>query len=109
MGEGRCANRNQAAPSAGVYRPRNPRASPLWQCARRHAKELREAGRLRRAIEQRVIERFLECGDPHHGHGLERSLSARGCVHRNLPDERQPHMIAVDPVAAFADGGLFVL
>lgn len=67
MGEAICANRNLAAPEAGVYRPRNPHASPVWQCARRHASELREAGRLRRAIEQQVIERFLECGDPHHG------------------------------------------
>ena len=33
----------------------------------RHGKELREAGRLRRAVEEQVIERFIECGDPHHG------------------------------------------
>ncbi len=33
----------------------------------RHGKELREAGRLRRAVEEQVIERFMECGDPHHG------------------------------------------
>ena len=33
----------------------------------RHARELREAGRIRRAIERRVIERCLKCGDPHHG------------------------------------------
>jgi len=33
----------------------------------RHARELREAGRIRRAIERRVIERFIRCGDPHHG------------------------------------------
>jgi hypothetical protein len=39
----------------------------LWQCARRHAKELRDAGRLQRAIEEQAIERFIECGDPHHG------------------------------------------
>ena len=51
----------------GLYRPRNPCASPLWQCATRHGKELREAGRLRRAVEEQVIERFIECGDPHHG------------------------------------------
>jgi len=67
MGEGNCASRNQTAPSGGVYRPRNPRASPLWQCARRHARELREAGQIRRALERRVSERFIECGDPHHG------------------------------------------
>ena len=47
----------------GLYRPRNPQASPLWQCAKRHAKELREAGRLRRAVEEQAIERFIECGE----------------------------------------------
>ena len=33
----------------------------------RHGSELREAGRLRRAVEERAIGRFIECGDPHHG------------------------------------------
>ncbi len=51
----------------GLYRPREPCASPLWQCAMRHGNELRAAGRLRRAVEEQVIERFIECGDPHHG------------------------------------------
>ena len=51
----------------GLYRPRSPRASPLWQCAKRHANELREAGRLRRAVEQQALERVLACGDPHYG------------------------------------------
>ena len=41
MGERGCANRNRRAPSGGVYRPRNPRASPLGQCAKRHGPELR--------------------------------------------------------------------
>jgi len=50
-----------------VYRPRRPRASPLYQCAVRHLAELRSEGRLQRLLEERVIERFLECGDPHHG------------------------------------------
>ena len=63
----RSAWRARGAPRGGAYRPRNPRASPLWQCARRHAKELRDAGRLRRAVEEQAIERFIECGDPHHG------------------------------------------
>lgn len=74
MGE-RCEpRRRRANPAAciapargGLYRSRNPRASPLWRCARRHAKELREAGRFRRTVERQVIERFIECGDPHHG------------------------------------------
>jgi len=46
---------------------RNPRASPLWRCATRHTNELRAAGRFRRAVEERTIERLLCCGDPHHG------------------------------------------
>ncbi len=29
--------------------------------------ELRSEGRLQRLLEERVIARFLECGDPHHG------------------------------------------
>ena len=60
-----CAGAGASAP--GQYRARNPRASPLYQCALRHAQELRSQGRLQRRVEERVIERFLECGDPHHG------------------------------------------
>src|SRR5712691_3157021 len=81
MGEGSCASRERAPPAGGVYRPRNPRASPLWQCASRHARELREAGRIRRAIERRVIERFLKCGDPHHGFAR---ISCDACGHDYL-------------------------
>lgn len=67
----RCGERSAwhaagGAAHAGAYRPTNPRASPLWQCARRHAKELRDAGRLRCALEEQAIERFIECGDPSH-------------------------------------------
>jgi len=51
----------------GVYHQRKPRASPLYQCADRHLAELRSEGRLQRLLEERVIERFLKCGDPHHG------------------------------------------
>ena len=65
----------------GVYRPRNPRASALWQCARRHAGELRESGRIRRPIEQQVIERCVECGDPHHGFAR---LYCEACGHDYL-------------------------
>ena len=54
-------------PKGGVYRPRNPRASPLYRCADRHLAKLRSEGRLQRLLEERVIERFLKCGDPHHG------------------------------------------
>lgn len=59
--------RGTTSPGGGLYRPRNPRGSPLWQCARRHAGELRESGRIRRPVEQQVIERFIACGDPHQG------------------------------------------
>jgi len=55
------------SPRGGTYRPRKPRASALYQCAHRHAAELRAGGRYQRLFEERVIERFLECGDPHHG------------------------------------------
>ena len=48
-----------------IYRPRRPRASPLWQCVNRHLPELRASGRVRRAVEENVLERFLECGDLH--------------------------------------------
>ena len=50
-----------------VFIARKPRASPLYQCAVRHARELRATGRLRRAVEEKTIGRFLACGDPHHG------------------------------------------
>src|SRR5437773_12524978 len=53
-------------PKGGVYRPRNARASPLYQCADRHLAELRSEGRLERLLEERVIERFIKCGDAHH-------------------------------------------
>jgi hypothetical protein len=32
-----------------------------------HAAELRSEGRLKRLLEEKVISRFLECGDPHYG------------------------------------------
>ena len=50
-----------------TYRPRKPRNSALYKCVQRHAAELKSANRLRRRVEENVIGRFLECGDPHHG------------------------------------------
>ena len=50
-----------------MYRPRKPRASALYQCAARHAPELKAGGRFGRRVEEKVIGRFLECGDPRHG------------------------------------------
>ncbi len=72
------ANGGASPASGGLYRPRNPRESPLWQCARRHATELREAGRLQRAVEGQVIERSIECGDPHHGFARIRKQARLG-------------------------------
>ncbi len=50
-----------------VYRPRQPRATALYQCAARHATELRADDRFERRVEENVIGRFLACGDPQHG------------------------------------------
>mgnify|MGYP001575548423 CR=1 len=50
-----------------LYRPRNPRQSPLYQCIRTHADELRESGLLHRRVEAQVLDRFLDCGDLHKG------------------------------------------
>lgn len=57
----------EQSPRGGIYRPRNPRASALYQCEDRHASALHAGGRYQRRFEERVIERFLECGDPHRG------------------------------------------
>jgi hypothetical protein len=59
--------RDAIAPTGGIYRPRKPRASPLYQCIARHAEELRAAGRFQRPVEEQTIERFVECGDTHYG------------------------------------------
>ncbi|MCP4043342.1 MAG: hypothetical protein GY731_15530, partial [Gammaproteobacteria bacterium] len=56
-----------AAKDCPVYRPRNSRRSPLYRCVRRHGEELKAAGRIHRAVEERTLERFLDCGDLHKG------------------------------------------
>ncbi|MGH8764557.1 MAG: transposase zinc-binding domain-containing protein [Burkholderiales bacterium] len=61
-----------------IYRPRRPRASPLWQCVSRHLPELRAGGRVRRAVERNVLERFLECGDLDRGFAR---IRCGGCGH----------------------------
>lgn len=61
-----------------IYCPRAPRASPLWQCVCRHLPELRASGRVRRAVERNVLERFLGCGDPHQGFAR---IRCGGCSH----------------------------
>jgi hypothetical protein len=50
-----------------VYRARNPRASPLYQCVRRHYDELEAGGAIHRQVERRVLDRFIDCGDLHKG------------------------------------------
>ncbi len=66
-----------------VYRARNPKKSPLWQCAHRHYNELEEAypehyqpryGRLRPIIPE-VVHKFLDCGN------LERGFARIRCDH----------------------------
>jgi hypothetical protein len=54
-------------PTGGIYRPRHPRASPLYQCVRRHSDDLDAAGLVHRPVEAEVLERFLDCGDLHKG------------------------------------------
>ncbi len=50
-----------------AYRPRKPRASALYRCAARHAPELRADGGFGRRVEEAVVGRFLDCGDPSRG------------------------------------------
>jgi len=57
----------EATPDCAVYRPRNPRASPLYRCVQDHAEELRESGHIHRRVESETLERFLDCGDLHKG------------------------------------------
>jgi hypothetical protein len=48
----------------------------------RHLPELRASGRMRRAVEENVLERFLECGDPHCGFA---GIRCGECGHDLLP------------------------
>jgi hypothetical protein len=66
-----------------VYRARNPKKSPLWQCAHRHYAEFEDIyqevyqpryGILRPIIPE-VVHKFLECGD------LERGFARIRCDH----------------------------
>ncbi len=53
--------------TGGIYRPRNPRASPLYQCVVQHYEELEGGGHFSRPVEEQVLTRFLDCGDLHQG------------------------------------------
>ena len=64
-----------------VYRARNPKKSPLWQCAHRHYDEFEAAypeayqprfGNLRPIISE-VVHKFLDCGN------LERGFARVRC------------------------------
>ncbi len=50
-----------------VYRPRNPRASPLYRCVQDQAEELGEVGHIHRCVEDETLGRFPDCGDLHKG------------------------------------------
>ncbi len=74
--------RGNLAPAAkGEYRPRRLRESALFRCVDRHARELHSEGRFHRFLEERVLKRFLECGDPHYGFAR---IYCAGCRHDYL-------------------------
>jgi len=64
-----------------VYCPRNPRKSPLYQCVVRHTDEMRAAGKIRRPVEEQVLERFQDCGDLHKGFAR---IHCDNCGHDHL-------------------------
>jgi hypothetical protein len=53
--------------TGGIYRPRNPRASPLYQCVTHHYEALEDGGHFTRPVEEQVLARFMDCGDLHQG------------------------------------------
>jgi hypothetical protein len=59
--------RVRAHPGAGSIERVLPVRARSRQCATRHAGELRASGRIGRALEGQVIERFIACGDPREG------------------------------------------
>ena len=68
-----------------VYRARNPKESPLWQCAHRHYNEFEavypEQYQLRygllRPIIPEVVHKFLECGDLARGFAVSAEIRSR--------------------------------
>ena len=86
----------------GVYQPRNPRVSPLYQCVRQHYDELEAGGAIHRKVERRVLAHFLDRGDLHEGFAriycddCERDyLSAFSCKTRYFcPSCQQKRMLA---------------
>jgi hypothetical protein len=53
--------------TGGIYRPRNHRASPLYQCVTHHYDELEAGGHFTRSVEEQVLSRFIDCGNLHQG------------------------------------------
>ena len=51
--------RDAHPPAGGIYRPRNPQTSPLYQCVRQYADELDATGLINRPVESAVLQRFL--------------------------------------------------
>lgn len=68
-----------------IYQPRQPRRSPLWQCVHHHAAAFRQEysqqylprhGPLRTVVTE-VLDKFLDCGDLHHGFARVRCPDCR--------------------------------
>ncbi len=53
--------------TGGLYRSRNPRTSPLYQCVVHHYDELEAGAHFTHPVEEQVLSRFLDCGDLHRG------------------------------------------
>jgi len=71
----------EATPGTVVYRARNPRASPLYQCVRKHHDELIAGGGIHRDVEHQILDRFVDCGDLHKGFAR---IYCDGCGHDYL-------------------------
>ena len=77
-----------SAPAA-VYRPRNPQSSDYYRCVEDHFETFGQVYEQRferrygfwRPYLQKVISRFLECGDLHHGFAR---VKCRDCYHEYL-------------------------
>jgi len=67
----------EATPDCAVYRPRNPRASPLYRCVQDHAEELRESGHIHRRVEEEVLAPV-----PHRQYVLTVPKVLRGAFHQ---------------------------
>ena len=95
-----------------LYRARNPRKSPLWQCAHRHFAEFvaiyphdyqPRLGPLRPVIPQ-VVQKFLDCGNLDRGFARVRCIPRRRDLQRGrdkpLDTGRPGHTITSHEAAA---------